>query len=67
MNVAYVQKVWDDFIYLFDTLKTCPGEPGYLDSAAYHERAREWANDYRKATFDEDVTPYIHGMLLYVP
>ena len=61
LDVCALQKLWDDFQYLMSVLEIQPGNQGYLEAQEFAEKACEWATHFRLHTFDEDVTPYIHG------
>ena len=53
-----------------EVLQITPGQPGYLESEDFEERAKEWATKFRKYTIDEDVKPYLHGKrktLIFIP
>ncbi|EDO26542.1 predicted protein, partial [Nematostella vectensis] len=52
---------------LTDALGANPGDEAYLRADAFQEKARQWGTKFRKATFDEDVIPYIHVLVYHVP
>ena len=43
------------------SLKAKPDEEAYKSPLQFGKDAKLWARQFRKVTFDEDVTPYIHG------
>lgn len=61
LNIDGLQQLWDDFDYLMEALRSLPSSEKYVKPETFQELAREWAQNFRKNTFDEDVTPYIHG------
>ncbi len=60
LDIDALQMLWNDFSKLMASLKTLPGKEGYLDGPAFQRAARQWGEDFRLVTFDEDVIPYIH-------
>ena len=60
LNVQSVQDLWRDFVVLVDGLEAIKGDPAHMDHQKFKAEATLWANRFRLATFDEDVTPYIH-------
>ncbi|XP_066279013.1 uncharacterized protein [Branchiostoma lanceolatum] len=65
--VDNIVKLWKDFEVLATALKAKPGAPGHLDPATFLSEGRKWGTFYRRATFDESVTPYIHTLIYHVP
>lgn len=59
-SVELLQEVWTTFSELMKSTRAFPGSQHYLQPQAFQDKARKWATLFRKATFDEDVTPYIH-------
>lgn len=51
-------------------LRSLPGTSAYKNEVTFQKEAMEWASNFRKQTFNEDVIPYIHGksilMILYI-
>lgn len=45
-----------------ESLRALPGTDNYKDLETFAKEAKEWATEFRKQTFDEDVIPYIHGV-----
>ena len=64
LDIDALQQLWNDFESLMDSLRCLPSSEKYIRPERFKEFAREWARDFRKCTFDEDVTPYIHGNFL---
>ena len=60
LDVDALQDVWDTLVALMGALSAHPDTPKYLNPEAFQEKARQWTKDFRNATFDEDVIPYIH-------
>ena len=60
LNVDLLQEVWRLFTDLMKSMRAYLGSDYYLSPQTFHERARAWAKLFMKATFDDDVTPYIH-------
>ena len=60
LDVDALQDVWDTFAALMEALSAHPDTPKYLNPEAFQEKARQLAKDFRTATCDEDVIPYIH-------
>ena len=44
-----------------ESLRVLPNSMLYKKPETFQNEAKEWANNFRKQTFDEDVIPYIHG------
>ncbi|KAJ7391177.1 hypothetical protein OS493_019308 [Desmophyllum pertusum] len=42
-------------------LRANPEDDTYMSPQTFHHHARNWDMNFRCVTFDEDVTPYIHG------
>lgn len=61
LDVDALQQLWTDFHALMESLRALPGSEGYKNPELFKKEARQWASDFRKCTFDEDVTPYLHG------
>ena len=60
LDIDALQTLWSDFDTLMRSLKALPGEEGYMDAQAFQAAAKQWAQNFRLYTFDEDVIPYIH-------
>ena len=60
VDIDRLQVVWDRFNVLMSALKALPGTEEYLSPEAFKQCAVTWAVEFRKATFDEDIIPYIH-------
>lgn len=67
LDVEGLQQLWDDFHYLMEALRALPQTENYIGPDEFHRKAKMWATTFRKLTFDEDVTPYIHTMVYHVP
>lgn len=59
LDVAALQDLWSGFHTLMESLRALPGTDNYKDMETF---AKEWATEFGKQTFDEDVIPYIHGV-----
>lgn len=59
LDVAALQDLWSGFHTLMESLRALPETDNYKDMETF---AKEWATEFRKQTFDEDVIPYIHGV-----
>uniref|UniRef100_A0A8W8JR70 SAP domain-containing protein n=1 Tax=Magallana gigas TaxID=29159 RepID=A0A8W8JR70_MAGGI len=62
LDVAALQDLWSGFHMLMESLRALPGTDNYKDMETFAKEAKEWATEFRKQTFDEDVIPYIHGV-----
>lgn len=67
LDVAALQDLWSGFHTLMESLRALPGTDNYKDMETFAKEAKEWATEFRKQTFDEDVIPYIHAMVYHVP
>nr|XP_011426297.2 uncharacterized protein LOC105327491 [Crassostrea gigas] len=67
LDVAALQDLWSGFHMLMESLRALPGTDNYKDMETFAKEAKEWATEFRKQTFDEDVIPYIHAMVYHVP
>lgn len=56
------ESYFQGFGELFGALEAEPGKEQYKSPEQFKERARNWAKFCRIVHFDEDVTPYIHGI-----
>ena len=56
-----IQMLWDDFITICDAVEAHPDDTEYLEPDELKRKCKDWAEQFRKDTFDEDVIPYIHG------
>ncbi|XP_070174218.1 uncharacterized protein [Littorina saxatilis] len=64
IDPAAIKEVWDDFGDLMQRLKQRHSPE---EARSFHTAAKEWSEKFRKATFDEDVIPYIHALVYHVP
>lgn len=62
LDVAALHDLWSGFHMLMESLRALPGTDNYKDMETFAKEAKEWATEFRKQTFDEDVIPYIHGV-----
>ncbi|XP_048575576.1 uncharacterized protein LOC125556804 isoform X1 [Nematostella vectensis] len=67
LSISELTQVWKSLMVLTDALGANPGDEAYLRADAFQEKARQWGTKFRKATFDEDVIPYIHVLVYHVP
>ncbi|XP_053376941.1 uncharacterized protein LOC128547783 [Mercenaria mercenaria] len=67
LDVDGLQELWIEFDDLMEALRALPQTEKYMESNEFHLKAKAWASKFRKLTFDEDVTPYIHTMVYHVP
>nr|XP_022301977.1 uncharacterized protein LOC111109978 [Crassostrea virginica] len=67
LDVEALQDIWSQFHDLMESLRALPGTENYKDADTFAKEAKEWATEFRKQTFDEDVIPYIHAMVYHVP
>ncbi|XP_078701561.1 uncharacterized protein LOC144927753 [Branchiostoma floridae x Branchiostoma belcheri] len=65
--IGNIIKLWKDFEELAVAMKAEPGAAGHLAPSMFQQKAREWGKLFRRVTFDEHVTPYIHAMVYHVP
>lgn len=69
-DIEALQQLWETFHDLMESLRSLPGTAAYKNEETFQKEAMEWASNFRKQTFDEDVIPYIHGksilMILYI-
>ena len=56
------ESYFQGFGELFGALEAEPDEEQYKSPKQFKEQARNWAKFFRIVHFDEDVTPYIHGI-----
>lgn len=70
LDIEALQQLWGTFHDLMESLRSLPGTAAYKNEETFQKEAMEWASNFRKQTFDEDVIPYIHGksilMILYI-
>lgn len=59
-----LQDIWSQFhdLHVMESLRALTGTENYKDADTFAKLAKEWATEFRKQTFDEDVIPYIHGL-----
>ncbi|XP_052075780.1 uncharacterized protein LOC127713848 [Mytilus californianus] len=67
LDVDALQTLWGNFHCLMESLRAFPGSEEYKNPELFMQEAREWAQNFRRYTFDEDVTPYLHAMVYHVP
>lgn len=67
LDVEALQDLWSGFHELMESLRALPGTDNYKNVETFAKEAKEWATEFRKQTFDEDVIPYIHAMVYHVP
>ena len=58
-----IQFLWDELLELNSLLSKRPDEFCDDDIRNYNERSREWGRRFI-STYHEDVTPYIHALLM---
>ncbi|CAC5383036.1 unnamed protein product [Mytilus coruscus] len=61
LDVDALQTLWGNFHCLMESLRAFPGSEEYKNPELFMQEAREWAQNFRRYTFDEDVTLYLHG------
>ncbi|CAH1233120.1 Hypp598 [Branchiostoma lanceolatum] len=61
------ESVEQDFEELAAAMKARPGAAGHLSPTAFQAKARRWGVSFRRVTFDEHVTPYMHAMIYHIP
>ena len=60
LNVDSIQQLWKDVMVLITSLESLLEDPAHMDHIKFKAEAKMWSHKFRLATFDEDVTPYIH-------
>lgn len=65
LDIDALQEIWQEFHQLMESLRVLPNSTTYKTAEIFHNDAKEWASNFRKQTFDEDVIPYIHGKNLH--
>lgn len=63
VDVRELQEVWAGFSKLMEAVRCVPGTNSSMSPAQFQTAATEWAKHFRRATYDEDVIPYIHCKL----
>ena len=48
-----LQKLWNDFAVLRRAMLADPGEQDYLQHEDFQRKAVQWANDFKRITFEE--------------
>lgn len=67
LDIDALQEIWQEFHQLMESLRVLPNSTTYKTAEIFHNDAKEWASNFRKQTFDEDVIPYIHALVYHVP
>ncbi|KAI8516453.1 hypothetical protein Bbelb_050340 [Branchiostoma belcheri] len=67
LTVDNIIKLWKDFEKLALGMKAEPVATGQLTPGMFQRKVREWGKLFRRVTFDEHVTLYIHATVYHVP
>lgn len=67
LDIDALQEIWQGFHQLMESLRVLPNSTTYETAEIFQNDAKEWASNFQKQTFDEDVIPYIHALVYHVP
>lgn len=61
LDIEALLQLWETFHDLMESLRSLPGTSALKNEETFQKEAMEWASNFRKQTFDEDVITFIHG------